>query len=244
MSWWLNHPSQKNSQIGSSARVGIKNAKCLKPPFREVVYPLITPICSFFMHSRCWRIASKFRVFDLLRIRHASTVTEICLFNAWKKFQIHSPKWWFDGDLRWYKVWNITLNKHKVTALHPTTKDGLEKRTKKKLPPFKTCRIFYKRPPVAAEQEDHSDLILLCMVSWSQPLESSINRDTVLEHIPRRVNNDGWSYYLCVTYLRFAQGGWTKILNIPQMVVKWWFTMVESVKNPLIQIQGIYLAKE
>ena len=27
----------------------------------------------------------------------------ICLFDAWKKLQTYSPKWWLDGDLPWYK---------------------------------------------------------------------------------------------------------------------------------------------
>ena len=46
-----------------------------------------------------------------------------CMTFFLKKFQKYSPKWWFDGDLPWYKVYKKSLKSmfpsHFDTAAHP-----------------------------------------------------------------------------------------------------------------------------
>ena len=49
------------------------------------------------------------------------------LLKIFETTETYSPKWWFDGDLQWYKVKKITLNKSKYSGLKPPLKHMLIK---------------------------------------------------------------------------------------------------------------------
>ena len=76
--------------------------------FRGDVWPLLNDLWGQFFDLMC------FDQFVCMAYLHVLN-NWICLFDAPNKFQEHSPKWWFNGGLSWYKVKRkqVTLNKSK-----------------------------------------------------------------------------------------------------------------------------------
>ncbi len=58
-------------------------------------------------------MATIFPILSKYMMTEIKRTTWICLFDAWKKFQKSSPKWWLIDELPWYKIKNHQKNKSK-----------------------------------------------------------------------------------------------------------------------------------